>query len=68
MREGIREIIPRFFIFGYGSNKQNGNLDRQLFEWMRIGVSGYVIFARNVINPFQIMSTLNFIKEKKEGK
>jgi len=63
VRRGIREIAGRFFVFGAGATGEKGAIPPEFLEWARKGVSGIVLFSRNLIEPLQVWNLTRLVRE-----
>jgi len=63
VKSWIKEVIPRFFVFGFGVNYPNGGIGKEVHEFIKLGISGVDIFPRNVSDPVQVWVTLKHLVE-----
>lgn len=62
MKKGFREIAGRFFVFGIASELEKGAVPAELSEWIEKGVSGIILFGRNIIEPLQTWNFTQLIR------
>lgn len=63
MKPWIKEVIPKFFVFGFGANYPNGGIGKEVHEFIKLGISGVDVFQRNVSDPIQLWATLKHLVE-----
>lgn len=63
MKRWINEILPSFFIFGFGSNCPNGGVGKHIHKFLEKGILGIILFSRNVVEPTQLWILLKHFVE-----